>query len=167
MKMPFYRPKIEFEKSLPELVAVILHAILFLLGGMLLARWFWLFFSPTSPPIPIKMEQSTSSQLTTILSANWFSQPKDTSIIAAPVAFNFKLVGIYAPSSNKQGFAIFKLEDGKQRAVLLHQEIIGGVKLQAIKPDEVEVGQEDNTRTVKLESRKLTNREVIKPITSF
>jgi type II secretory pathway component PulC len=75
-------------------------------------------------------------------------------IVAAPATVNFKLMGIYAPSGDKLGFAVFKLADGKQRAVLLHQEITTGIQLHAIKPDGVEVRSEGNVQTLSLESRK-------------
>jgi hypothetical protein len=49
---------------------------------------------------------------------------------------------------------VFKLADGKQRAVLLHQEITAGIQLHAIKSDGVEVGSEGNVQTLTLENRK-------------
>jgi hypothetical protein len=74
--------------------------------------------------------------------------------IAVPTTVNFKLTGLYAPAGKKQGFAIFKMADGKQRSVLLHQEITPGIRLQSITQDSVKVGQEGSTQTLALESRK-------------
>lgn len=153
MKLQAHRPKILFEKKWPDLVAVLLQAILFAIGGLLLARWAWQFFAPTSLELPSKVEQPPSMQLSTVLSAHWFKPATGQIIIATPPV-NFKLVGIYASTSSKPGFAIFQLADGKQRAVLLNQEIQPGIILQEIKPDAVEVGQQGNTQKLIFENRK-------------
>ncbi len=151
-----YRPKILFEKKWPELLAVLLHAMLFILGGLLMARWSWHFFAPITQELPPKLEQTTSSQLTHVLAAHWFT-PATGQIVIAAQPVNFKLVGIYASTSSKPGFAVFKLADGKQRAVLLHEEISPGIVLLDIKPEVVEVGQQGNTQKLYLGNRKPSN----------
>lgn len=158
MKLAALRPTIRFEKKWPEIIASLLHAAVFILGGMLLARWIWLLFSPTVLIMPPASEQAASSQSATILAAHWFTPKTGGIAIAAPSTVNFKLVGIYAATGSqagdsKQGFAVFKLADGKQKSVLLHQEITAGIHLQAIKQEAVEVGQEGSTQTITLESR--------------
>ncbi len=173
MKLAALRPTIRFEKKWPEIIASLLHAAVFILGGMLLARWIWLLFSPTVLVMPPALEQAASSQSATILAAHWFTPKTGGIAIAAPSTVNFKLVGIYAATGrqasvsktggsktadsqaadSKQGFAVFKLADGKQKSVLLHQEITAGIHLQAIKQEAVEVGQEGSTQTITLESR--------------
>lgn len=154
MKLAAMRPKITLEKKWPDMLAGILHAAVFVLGGMLLARWIWLLFAPAVPVLPLKLEQPVSSQSATILAGHWFAPPSGRMAAIAPATVNFKLVGIYAPSGDKLGFAVFKLADGKQRAVLLHQEITAGIQLHAIKPDTVEVGPEGNIQILTLDSRK-------------
>lgn len=164
MKLAALRPTIRFEKKWPEIIASLLQAVVFILGGMLLARWIWLLFSPTELVMPPALEQAASSQSATILAAHWFTPKTGGLVIAAPSTVNFKLVGIYAATASKtgvsktadskQGFAVFKLADGKQKSVLLHQEITAGIHLQAIKQEAVEVGQEGSTQTVMLENRK-------------
>lgn len=157
MKLQTYRPKILIEKKGLELFAIFLQAVLFALGGLLLAHWMWVFFAPASLEPPPKLEQTTSTQLTTVLAAHWFTPATGQLVISAsPV--NFKLVGIYASANRKSGFAVFKLADGKQRAVLLNQEIISGIVLQDIKPNAVEVGQQGNTQKLMLETKKVSNR---------
>lgn len=156
MKLQAYRPKILFEKKGLEVFAVLLQTALFALGGLLLARWCWLFFAPASLELPQKLEQTTSTQLTTVLAAHWFTSVTGQVVMAAQ-AVNFKLVGIYASTTNKSGFAVFKLDGGKQRAVLLHHEIIPGIFLQDIKPNAVEVGQQDNKQMLVLEKRRVSN----------
>jgi hypothetical protein len=164
MKLAALRPTIRFEKKWPEIIASLLHALVFILGGMLLARWIWLLFSPTVLIMPPASEQAASSQSSTILAAHWFTPKNGGIAIAAPSTVNFKLVGIYAATASnignsktgdsKQGFAVFKLADGKQKSVLIHQEITAGIALQAIKQEAVEVGQDGSTQTITLESRK-------------
>jgi Type II secretion system protein C len=157
MKLAALRPKIRFEKKWPDIVAGILHAAVFILGGMLLARWVWLLFSPTVLVVPPALEQAVSSQSATILSGHWFGQNTGQTVVAAPATVNFKLVGVYAPTGSKLGFAIFKMADGKQKSVLLHQEITAGISLQLIKKNTVQVGQAGSTQTLELESRKQQN----------
>ena len=157
MKLAALHPTIRFEKKWPEIIASVLHAATFILGGMLLARWIWLLFSPTVLVMPPALEQAVSSQSATILSAHWFTPKTGAIAIAAPSPVNFKLMGIYAATDSKLGFAIFKLADGKQKSVLLHQEISPGIHLQTIKQETVDVGQEGNTQSIALESRKPTS----------
>lgn len=163
MKLQAYRPKILFEKKGPELFSALLQAILFALGGLLLARWAWLFFAPVSLELPPKLEQTTSTQLTTVLAAHWFT-PTTGQVVMAAAPVNFKLVGIYASTTSKLGFAVFKLADGKQRAVLLHQEITPGVVLQEIKPNSVEVGQPGSTQKLLLEKKSIHPDGLIKTL---
>jgi len=153
MKLAAFRPQIRFEKKWPELSADLLQLAIFVVGGMLLARWIWLIFSPIIPVLPPASEQAASSQSATILSGHWFATTSAQMASLAPAAVNFKLVGIYAPSANKLGFAVFKLADGKQRAVLLHQEITAGLILRTIMPESVQVGQEGSMQTLTLENR--------------
>ena len=154
MNLQMYRPKILFEKKGLELFAIFLQAVLFALGGLLLAHWLWVFFAPATLELPPKLEQTTSTQLTTVLASHWFTPATGQLVIAAsPV--NFKLVGIYASANSKPGFAVFKLADGKQRAVLLNQEITSGIVLQVIKPNAVEVGQPGSTQKLSLEKESI------------
>ncbi len=152
MKLQAYRPKILFEKKRLELFAVLMQAVLFALAGLLLAHWMWIFFAPAPLELPPKIEQTPSTQLTTLLAAQWFTPPNGQQRIEPPPV-DFKLVGIYASANSKPGFAVFKLADGKQRAVLLHQEIIPGVVLQDIQKNEVEVGQSGSTKKMLLEKK--------------
>ena len=153
MKLATLRPSIRFEKKWPEMLAGILQVAAFILGGMLLARWIWLFFAPSIPALPVKADQAVSNQLTGIIAAHWFMPTSGRIIAPAPAAINFKLMGVYAPSGNNPGFAIFKMADGKQKSVLLKQEIVTGVNLQSINQETVEVGQEGSTQKLGLEKR--------------
>lgn len=153
MKLAALRPKIRFEKKWPDIFASILHAAVFVFGGMLLARWIWLLFSPTVLIVPPAPEQAVSSQSATILSSHWFGPSSGRVAMSAPAIVSFKLMGVYAPTGSKLGFAIFKMADGKQRSVLLHQEITAGISLQSIKQDSVQVGQAGSTQTLALEAR--------------
>ena len=120
----------------------------------MLARWTWLLFAPLSPVPPQKPEQSVSSLSSTILAGHWFGLTKGRPVVTTSATVNFKLVGIYSPTGGKPGFAVFKLADGKQRAVLLNKEITPGISLMSIKPDGVQVGQEGNTQALVLEGNK-------------
>ena len=153
MKFQTYRPKIQFEKNGIELLAMTLHILLIISGGFLLAYWAWILFIPATAELPPKLEQTTSSQLTTVLAAHWF-KPASGQIIIPMATVNFKLVGIYASKSSHNSFAVFKFDDGKQRSVLLNEVINPGIFLQSITPAFVEVGQQGSTQKLYLEDRK-------------
>lgn len=155
MKLSGLRPKIRFEKKWPELIADILYATAFVLGGMLVARWIWLFFAPVAPVLPLKPEQSASSQSAAILAGHWFGSNSNQALAVVPSSVNFNLMGIYAPTDSSSGFAVFKMADGKQRSVLLNQEITPGISLISVQQDGVEVGQEGATQTLKLAESEL------------
>ncbi len=161
MKLNANPSKILFEKKWPDLLAGLLHVLLFILGGLMLARWTWLFLAPDSVELPPKTEQANTMQLTTLLDAHWFT-PTSGRVVTAPPPVNFKLVGIYAPLNGRHGFAVFNLVNGKQRAVLLHQEITTGINLLAIGPNGVQVGEEGNLQTLSLESNSLINTQPLK-----
>lgn len=154
MKLRNLRPKISFEKKWPDLLAGILQVSLYVLGGMMLARWTWLLFAPLTPAPPQKIEQSVYNLSSTILAGHWFGLTKGRPVVTTSATVNFKLVGIYSPTGGKPGFAVFKLADGKQRAVLLNKEITPGISLMSIKPDGVQVGQEGSTQALVLEGNK-------------
>ena len=152
MKLATLRPQIHFEKKWSDLSADLLQAFLFVVGGMLLARWIWLLFSPTIPEFLPATEQSLSNQTASIISGHWFAASSGRGASIATASINFKLVGIYAPSDKRLGFAVFKQADGKQRAVLLHQEITPGIMLHNIMSESVQVGQEGSIQTLVLEN---------------
>lgn len=159
MKFKAYRPKITFEKKGLELFAVFLNVVLFALGGLILARWTLIFFVSAPLELPPKLEQTISTQLISVLAAHWFT-PVSGQIAMATPRINFKLVGIYASTNSKPGFAVFKQADGKQLAVLINHEINSGIILQDIQPEAVVVEQQGNRQKLLLENRKLISPRV-------
>jgi hypothetical protein len=155
MKLTSLRSKIRFEKKWPELLADILLAAVFVLGGMLLAHWIWLFFAPVASVLPIKSERSASTQSATILAGHWFKYSSSQVVAVVPSSVNFNLMGVYAPTDSTSGFAVFKMADGKQRSVLLKQEITPGVNLISVQQEGVEVGQDGATQYLKLPKNEL------------
>jgi len=166
MKFNTYRPKIQFEKNGIELLAAILHILLIISGGFLVAYWAWILFAPATAELPPKLEQTTSSQLNTVLAAHWF-MPESSQTIIPMATVNFKLVGIYASNSSNNSFAVFKFEDGKQRSVLLNEVINSGIFLQSITPAFVEVGQQGSTQKLYLEYRKSATSSTQTPTPIF
>jgi len=86
-----------------------------------------------------------------ILVSHWFGN-KGSSTTFTEV--NFKLVGTFSPTASKGGFAIIKMPDGKQRVVLLKEEILPGMKLESLGADYIEVLQDGNLTKILLENRK-------------
>lgn len=151
MKLTSLRPNIHFAKKWPQLLADMLLVAVFIVAGMLLARWIWLFFSPASPVLPVKQKQTISSQSATIIAGHWFSASTGHRIaLRSNSNVDFKLMGVYAPTAAASGFAVFKMADGKQRSVLLKEKIVDGVNLIAIREESVDVGREGATQKLEL-----------------
>ena len=146
--------RIRFENPWSATVALLLHAGLWMLGAAMLARWTWVLVAPSTIAIPPQIEPATNSLIASVVAGHWFGSSLSP-IAVAPAVANFKLVGIYAPTGNKPGFAVFKFADGKQRAVLLHQEITAGNKLQVINLTSVQVGQEGALQKIELDSKQV------------
>ena len=165
MKFHAYRPQIQFKKNGIEVLASTLLIILWVLGCLLLAHWAWVLFPLASVQSPPKLEQNASSQLTDVLSAHWFKPVNGQKMISLSTV-NFKLVGIYASTIDTKSFAVFKLADGKQKSVLINQEISSGILLQNVDPDYVAVGQQGNTQNLYLENKKssLKSIKIVTPV---
>lgn len=117
--------------------------------AMTLAYWFWIFFKPTPiaaiPPAPPVLQ----SIVPTIQAGHWFSNTAATQQVQTPT-LNLKLVGVYSSTANKPGFAIFKLENGKENYVVVNHEISPGVLLVAVNATSATILQNNQTSEIKL-----------------
>lgn len=101
--------------------------------GVLLAKWFWILFAPH----PI-YTASAPANLTGLEAGQLFGKAASVESISQGVALpNVQLLGVFAASAGKPGFAILKLDDKRQVGVAEGQEVASGTKLLAVHADHV------------------------------
>ncbi len=145
------RAYVNVKHQLHDQLELVIRVLLVIWGLMLLASWTWKVILPT-PPAAMPTIQLGKNDLTeSILVSHWFGN-KGSSTTFTEV--NFKLVGTFSPTASKGGFAIIKMPDGKQRVVLLKEEILPGMKLESLGADYIEVLQDGNLTKILLENRK-------------
>ena len=96
-----------------------------LLMGILLARWVWIFFAPQAMAIAVVPEHGAALE-----AGRLFGQAASGVGSAQGTALsNVQLVGVFAASSGKPGFAILKLDDKRQVGVAVGGIVVPGTKL--------------------------------------
>jgi len=111
----------------------------------LLAQWTWHFVAPKSAAVvaePVRGE--SQAPLQTILSRHFFGAAG--AVAASPAAhaqtsLNVLLRGVFAALGSRPAVAIVNL-DGKDRVLQVGDELLPGVKLEAVFPDRVELSRQ-------------------------
>lgn len=104
-----------------------------LLMGVLLARWVWIFFAPQAIAIPASPEHGAALE-----AGRLFGQAASgVNPVEGTALSNVQLVGVFAASAGKPGFAILKLDDKRQVGVAVGGAVVPGTKLLAVHPDYV------------------------------
>ena len=81
-----------------------------LLLGIMLAKWFWIFFAPSTVSTSSLPERAVSSEI-----GQLFGRPAQGSEISTShTQLNIQLLGVFASNREKPGFAILKLADNRQ-----------------------------------------------------
>jgi len=117
--------------------------------GVLLAKWFWILFAPlaiytsSAPERPADLE---AGQL--------FGKATSTETASQGVALpNVQLLGVFAASAGKAGFAILKMDDKRQMGVAEGEEVTSGTKLLAVYADHVVLEHAGVQQKIKLEDK--------------
>ena len=145
------RSYVNVKHKLDDQLEIVMRVLLVCWGLMLLASWTWKVILPRSPSAMPPIEVSKNDLVERILESHWFGND------GSPTTFtelNFKLVGTFSPTASKGGFAIIKMPNGKQRLVLLKEEIVPGMKLETLGADYIEVRQSGSLTKILLENRK-------------
>jgi hypothetical protein len=123
--------------------------------ALVIAHWTWQIFGPATrhaaAPAPV-------DPAATIIAANLFDAvTSDTSSEAARAALpgDARLLGIVATPA-RQGYALFRLPEGA-RLVAQGQEIVPGVKLEAVEPFAVTIEDGSGTRRFALPENKASS----------
>lgn len=120
-----------------------------LILGVLLAKWFWILLAPQTTftaTLPERAAGVEAGQLFGVTASN--------DVTAQGVALpNVQLLGVFAASSGKKGFAILKLDDKSQTGVAEGEEVATGTRLIAVHADHVILERAGVQQRVNLENQ--------------
>ena len=151
------KPHLQFNSSLEDGLRALLEIGLTITAAFLLGSWTWAIILPAPKPIPPKLELQKDEVTSSIISNHWFEARGTGNINLGNT--DFKLVGVFSSSSNKDSFAIIRTADNKQRAVLAHEDITPGIKLLVIGKDFIEIGNQNSSRRVQIENPSPLSKE--------
>ena len=144
------RSYVNFKYKLDDQLIIGIKILLVIWGLTLLADWSWKIILPSPPAVPIEQKVAKDDLTNTIIESHWFG---NNGAHTSSATINFKLMGVFMPTSAKGGFAILKMSDGKQRVVFLKEEIVPGIKFQSLGVNYIEVDQAGNSKKIFLENR--------------
>lgn len=130
-----------------------------LILGVLLANWFWILFAPHATFTSAMPERAAGLEAGRLFGV---VQSGDTSTqgVALP---NVQLLGVFAASAGKPGFAVLKLDDKRQVGVAAGAEVAPGTRLIAVHADYVLLENAGVQQKVSLENKYAgaTNKAVL------
>ncbi len=100
--------------------------------GTLLAKWSWVLLKSPATVTAIAPSHDTSGN-----AGQLFGVVSEANSAAAAVLPNVKLVGVFAPDSGSDGFAVLSLDEQHQVGVVAGGTVAPGVKLLEVHPDHV------------------------------
>lgn len=96
-----------------------------LILGVLLAKWFWILFAPHSAFTAAMPDRAAGLE-----AGRLFGVTQSTDVATQGVAIpNVQLLGVFAASAGKPGFAILKLDDKRQVGVAEGEDVAPGTRL--------------------------------------
>ena len=144
--------QVKLSKPIRNLTISLLNFVMAGIFAIVLAYWVWEIFKPNQIDPEVLMSPTPQTLLPSILSGHWFGEASNSAHqVVEQLDANVKLVGVLSASKHQPGFAIFRLEDGKQVYVMLNQEVTSGVKLLEISKNSVMIQQSDKNKTIWLE----------------
>lgn len=117
--------------------------------GVLLAKWVWVLFAPHAIFTANIPERASSQEL-----GQLFGVTLTTEVASQGVALpNVQLLGVFAASAGKPGFAILKLDNTRQMGLAVGEEIVAGAKLIDVRADHVLIERAGVQQRVNLENK--------------
>jgi general secretion pathway protein C len=117
--------------------------------GVLLAKWFWILFAPHAIFTAAMPERAAGLE-----AGRLFGVAQSTEAATQGVALpNVQLLGVFAASAGKAGFAVLKLEDKRQVGVAEGEEVAAGTRLLAVHADYVLLEHAGVQQRVNLENK--------------
>jgi len=120
-----------------------------LILGVLLAKWFWILFAPHATFTAAVPEYAAGLEAGQLFGVAVSGGPA-TQGMAVP---NMQLIGVFASSAGKPGFAIIKLDDKRQVGVTEGEEVASGTKLLSVHADHVLLEHGGVQQRVNLENK--------------
>ena len=126
--------------------------------AVLLANWTWILFAPQATftsAFPDRAAEIEAGQLFGVGTTNEVATPG----VALP---NVQLLGVFASSANKTGFAVLKLDSNRQLGVAEGEEVAPGTILMAVNADHILLERAGIQQRVNLEDKYAgSNKNVI------
>lgn len=117
--------------------------------GVMLARWSWLLLAPHATAVAVVPEHGATPEAGRLFGAA-VSAVSTSGGTALP---NVRLVGVFAAGTAKPGFAVLKLDDKQQVAVVVGEEVVPGTRLLEVHPDYVLLERAGVQQRVNLEAK--------------
>ncbi|MDX8399568.1 MAG: type II secretion system protein N [Gallionellaceae bacterium] len=122
--------------------------------AVLLARWTWILFAPQTMAV-----HAPKPDIAKEVSSALFGTAASTTVTSySSLLPSVHLLGVF---SGKQGFAILKLDERKQRGVALGEEIINGIRLIKVESDRVVLEHNGVRQQVNLENKYANSKGLI------
>lgn len=150
---PLYGRRVKNPKSLFTRQSILWRVVGALVLGALLARWSWLLFAPASSELAM-----VPSKQATVEAGQLFGLSSGTAQDGGVVQPGAVLVGVFASSMGKPGFAVLKLGGQEQTGLGLGERTPSGAKLVEIHPDHVVLERGGARQRVDLEGVKASAR---------
>ncbi len=119
--------------------------------GVFLARWIWILFAPPAAMLNVPVEQGSIAQTGRLFGA--VTTASTVEAVENVVLPNVRLVGLFAASPGKLGFAIIKLDDDRQLGVVVGGSVMPGMLLKEVRADYVVLEQAGVQYKIKLEEK--------------
>ena len=120
-----------------------------LIVGVLLANWFWVLFAPHAVFTAAVPERPAGLEAGRLFGVVQSSDPASQGV-ALP---NVQLLGVFAASAGKTGFAVLKLDDKRQVGVAEGEEVASGTRLVEVHADYVLLEHAGIQQKVNLENK--------------
>lgn len=147
------------ERNEISVVTVAVYGAGILLLGVFLARWIWILFAPPTAMLSVPTERSSiteSSRLFGVATAT-------TSVVEGSTLPEVQLVGVFATSPGKPGFAILKLDNKRQLGVAVGGEVAPGTTLRAVYTDYVVLERAGIQHKVQLDAKHIGEKHINLP----
>jgi type II secretory pathway component PulC len=117
--------------------------------GVVLAKWFWILFTPQVIYTSVAPANSNS-----IAAGRLFGVASNNEMVSQGVALpNVKLLGVFTATIRHPGFAILMLDDKRQLGIKEGEEVAAGTKLLAVHADYVVLENAGVQQTVMLNNK--------------
>lgn len=135
-----------------NLVTVAAYGFGAIVLGVSLARWIWILFASQAAMLNAPIEQGSITQTGRLFGT--VTSVTTVATVENVVLPNVQLVGLFAASPGKRGFAILKLDDNRQLGVVVGGSVMPGTLLKEVRADYVVLEQAGMQFKIKLEDKR-------------